>query len=145
MNKKIKILIYMILLLFAIAALYPLFHIFITSFKQEVEYLDNRMFLPHQWVWDNYKFAIERGNMLVYFKNNFILIPLTMVFYLFVCITAGFAFGRLKFPFRLSLFMGVLFLMIFPQMLLSMQVFHVCSKLKLINTYLGVVLVWTAY
>ena len=35
--------------------------------------------------------------------------------------------------------------MIFPQMLLSLQIFRICNKLYLTDTYLGVILVWTAY
>jgi len=71
--------------------------------------------------------------------------PLAMLAYLLVCLTAGFAFGRLRFPFRLPIFLSVLFLMIFPQMLLSLQVFQVCHNLHLINSYLGLILVWVAY
>ena len=125
-------------------SLYPLFHVFITSFKKVDEYIENRVFLPHQWVLDNYKVAIEQGHLLRYFWNNAILIPVAMLFYLFVCITAGFAFGRLRFRFRLPLFLLNLFLMIFPQMLLSLQIFNICNKLYLTDTYLGVILVWTA-
>lgn len=145
MNKNVKIIIYLVLIFFTILSIYPLFHVFITSFKPLNEYIDNRVLLPKHWVIDNYKVAIEKGNLLYYFRNNLILIPAAMVFYLFVCITAGFAFGRLRFRFRLPLFLIVLFLMIFPQMLLSLQIFQLCAKFHLINTYLGVILVWTAY
>ncbi|MGE5606634.1 MAG: carbohydrate ABC transporter permease [Bacteroidota bacterium] len=145
MNKNLKLIIYLVLIFFAIISIYPLFHIFITSFKQVNEYIDNRIFLPNRWVLDNYKVAIEQGNLLYYFRNNFILIPSAMLFYLFVCITAGFAFGRLNFRLRLPLFLIILFLMIFPQMLLSLQIFQICAKMRLTNSYWGVILVWTAY
>jgi ABC-type glycerol-3-phosphate transport system permease component len=39
----------------------------------------------------------------------------------------------------------MLFLMIFPQMLLSIQIFQVCRKLHLVNSYIGLILVWVAY
>ncbi|HBF39081.1 MAG TPA: carbohydrate ABC transporter permease [Firmicutes bacterium] len=145
MNKNVKIIIYIVLLFFAIVSIYPLYHVVITSFKSVNEYLDNRVLPPIHWVTDNYKVAIEQGNMLYYFWNNIILIPAAMVFYLLICIMAGFAFGRLKFRFRLPLFLIILFLMIFPQMLLSLQIFQLCAKFHLTNSYLGVILVWTAY
>jgi ABC-type glycerol-3-phosphate transport system permease component len=145
MNKNIKIIIYIVLIFFALVSIYPLYHVFVTSFKQLNEYTNNRVLPPTHWVIDNYKVAIEQCNLLYYFLNNIILIPAAMVFYLFVCITAGFAFGRLRFRLRLPLFLIVLFLMIFPQMLLSMQIFQLCAKFHLTNTYLGVILVWTAY
>lgn len=145
MNKNLRSITYLVLIVFSIISIYPLFHVFITSFKQGHEYIDNRVFPPAQWVLDNYKVAIEQGNLLYYFRNNAILIPAAMLFYLFVCTTAGFAFGRLRFRLRLPLFLVTLFLMIFPQMLLSLQIFQICNKLYLTDTYLGVILVWTAY
>ena len=144
MNKSVKFIIYSVLILSSILSLFPLYHVFITSFKQLNDYINNGFFPSTHWVLDNYKVAIEQ-NLLYYFRNNFIMIPAALVFYLFICVTAGFAFGRLRFPFRLSLFLLVLFLMIFPQMLLSMQIFQLCSKLHLTNSYLGIILVWTAY
>ena len=144
-TKLVKLFVYFTLISSVIISIYPIFHVLITSFKQVGEYIDNRYFLPKHWVIDNYKFVIKQGNFLYYFRNNLILIPSAMIFYLFVCITAGFAFGRLRFPLRLPLFMLVLFLMIFPQMLLSIQIFHLCAKLHLINSFLGLILVWTAY
>jgi len=38
-----------------------------------------------------------------------------------------------------------LFLMIFPQMLLSIQIFQICRTLHLVNNYIGLILVWVAY
>ncbi|HBL36238.1 MAG TPA: carbohydrate ABC transporter permease [Firmicutes bacterium] len=145
MDKNVKLITFLVLIIFAIGSIYPLFHVFITSFKTVSEYIENRVFLPTKWVLDNYKVAIGQGHLLYYFLNNAILIPAAMLFYLFVCLTAGFAFGRLRFRFRLPLFLLTLFLMIFPQMLLSLQIFRICNKLYLTDTYLGVILVWTAY
>jgi ABC-type glycerol-3-phosphate transport system permease component len=145
MDKSLKFYTYLVLILFALASIYPLFHVFITSFKQIDEYIENRVFPPSRWVLDNFKVAIEQGHLLYYFRKNVILIPTAMLLYLFVCVTAGFAFGRLRFRLRLPLFLTTLFLMIFPQMLLSLQIFNICNKLYLTDTYLGVILVWTAY
>ncbi|MCL6590535.1 MAG: carbohydrate ABC transporter permease [Firmicutes bacterium] len=145
MRKEVKLIIYLILIFFTVLSVYPIFHVLITSFKSLNEYIDNRILPPSHWVIDNYKVAIEQGNLLFYFRNNLILIPAGMLFYLFVCITAGFAFGRLHFRLRLPLFLIILFLMIFPQMLLSLQIFQLCARLHLTNTYWGVILVWTAY
>jgi ABC-type glycerol-3-phosphate transport system permease component len=145
MNRSVKLIIYLVLIFFTILSIYPLYHVIITSFKPLNEYIDNRVLPPVHWVITNYKVAIDQGNLLYYFRNNLILIPAAMFFYLFVCITAGFAFGRLRFRFRLPLFLIILFLMIFPQMLLSLQIFQLCAKFHLNNSYWGVILVWTAY
>jgi ABC-type glycerol-3-phosphate transport system permease component len=136
---------YLVLILFAIFALYPIYHVLITSLKSPAEYVDNKLFWPIKVTLENYSYVLFDGKMFKYFINNCIIMPMALIGYLFVCISAGFAFGRLRFPFRFPIFLGVLFLMIFPQMLLSVQIFQICRNLHLINSYLGLILVWIAY
>lgn len=136
---------YGVLGIFALMALYPLFFVLITSLKSPAEYVSNKLLMPQSPTFGNFQHVWVKGNMLRYFLNSCILIPSGLVVYLFVCITAGFAFGRLRFPHRFALFLAVLFLMIFPQMLLSIQIFQICRKLHLVNSYLGLILVWVAY
>jgi ABC-type glycerol-3-phosphate transport system permease component len=140
-----KIFIYIILTFFLILAVYPLIHTLITSLKTANEYINNKIFWPNHFTLDNYYYVLIKANMIKYFINSCILMPPALLVYLFVCTAAGFAFGRLRFPFRLPIFLVVLFLMIFPQMLLSIQIFQVCRNLHLINNYFGLILVWVAY
>jgi ABC-type glycerol-3-phosphate transport system permease component len=136
---------YLILIVFAFIALYPLFFVLITSLKSAGEYINNKLLLPQKATFANYRYVWINGNMLKYFINSCILIPAALIVYLFVCISAGFAFGRMRFPFRFSIFLSVLFLMIFPQMLLSIQIFQIIRNMRLVNTYVGLILVWVAY
>lgn len=140
-----KITMYFILIVFAFIALYPIYHMLITSLKTAREYVDNKLFWPESTTLENFIYVLYQGKMLKYFLNNCIIMPMAMLGYLFVCITAGFAFGRLHFTFRLPIFLAVLFLMIFPQMLLSVQIFQICRHLHLINNYFGLILIWIAY
>jgi multiple sugar transport system permease protein/raffinose/stachyose/melibiose transport system permease protein len=140
-----KLVIYAVLFLCAAAALFPLYHVGVTSLKANAEYLDNKAGLPLQPTLASYRYILVEGKMLRFFANNLVLIPLALAAYISVCLAAGFAFGKLRFRFKMPIFLGVLFLMIFPQMLLAVQIFRLASVLGLINTHLGVVLVWTAY
>jgi len=137
--------IYAVLSLASFAALFPLYHLVVTSQKSKTEYLDNTVGLPIAPTLESFRFIIVDGGMLGFFVNNLVLIPLGLCAYIAVCLSAGFAFGKLRFPFKLPLFLSVLFLMIFPQMLLAMQIFRLASSLGLLDSYLGVLLVWTAY
>ncbi|MBN2440923.1 MAG: carbohydrate ABC transporter permease [Spirochaetales bacterium] len=136
---------YLILIVFVFIALYPLYHLIITSLKTSREYVDNKLFWPASPTIENFSYVLFQGKMLKYFLNNCIIMPLALLGYLFVCLAAGFAFGRLRFPFRLPIFLTVLFLMIFPQMLLAVQIFQICRHLHILNTYAGLILVWIAY
>jgi len=144
-KKSVNVIMYCILMVFALMALYPLLFVLITSLKSSGEYVNNKLLIPKKVTFDNYYYVWVKGNMLKYFINSCIVIPCGLIAYLFVCISAGFAFGRLRFPFRFSIFLTVLFLMIFPQMLLSIQIFQICRTLHLVNNYIGLILVWVAY
>jgi ABC-type glycerol-3-phosphate transport system permease component len=67
------------------------------------------------------------------------------VFYILVCASAGFAFGKLHFKGKNVIYLGVIFVMSFPQMVLSLQIVKVCNILHLANTYAGIIFVWVAY
>jgi raffinose/stachyose/melibiose transport system permease protein len=146
MNKCVpKVIMYTMLVAFTLCALYPILYTFQTSMKTANEYVDNKLSWPKHLTLENYVTVLIKGRLLKYFLNNCLLMPTAMLVYLSVCIAAGFAFGRLRFPFRLPIFLTMLFLMIFPQMLLSIQIFQVCRALHLVNSRLGIILVWVAY
>lgn len=128
-----------------IASLLPLYNVAAASFKTGEEFIGNTFLLPKEPTAANYLFAGLQSKLLRYTVNSLILVPLGLVVYIAVCVSAGYAFGKMRFKLRLPLFLMVLFLMIFPQLLLSTQVFRVISLLKLTNTYAGVILSWVAY
>lgn len=137
--------IYGALLVFSAAALFPLYFAGVTSFKTKAEYLDNQLAPAKQATLDNYEYSLTLAKLPVFLKNNAIVVPAALLFYLFVCSAAGFAFGSLRFAWRLPTFLIVLFLMIFPQMVLGIQIYRIVAQLGLVNSHLGVVIVWVAY
>jgi len=144
-KRSVTIIMYCTLVIFALMALYPLIFVIITSLKSAGEYVNNKLMFPKEITFSNYYYVWIKAHMFRYFLNSSIVIPCGLILYLFVCISAGFAFGRLRFPYRFSIFLTVLFLMIFPQMLLSIQIFQICRTLHLVNNYFGLILVWVAY
>lgn len=136
---------YLVLIILAALALLPLLFTAGASFKTGIEYANDPGIWPKSATWANYEWAFRDGEILRYLINSAFLVPTGLIVYLAVCISAGFAFGKLKFPFRLPLFTAVLFLMIFPQMLLVIQMFKMMAGAHLTNTMPGLILAWVAY
>lgn len=136
---------YTVLVLMTIIAVIPLLFVVISSLKTPAEYALSPASFPQNPTLENYAWALSGGKILHFLLNSLIVVPMGLVLYLAVCISAGFAFGKLKFPFRLGIFLGVLFLMIFPQMLLMMQMFKLLTMFGLTNSYIGLALAWVAY
>jgi ABC-type glycerol-3-phosphate transport system permease component len=140
-----RVLVQVFLLVLVVASILPLYNVIAASFKSADEFVANPFFPPRVPIADNYAYAAISGRLLQYAVNSLILVPAGLIVYLAVCISAGYAFGKMRFRLRLPLFLVVLFLLIFPQLLLATQVFKLTSLLHLTNTGAGVILAWAAY
>ena len=136
---------YLVLTVLTLIAVVPLLFTLGSSFKTASEYALDPGMVPRAATWENYRWAIFDGGIFRFLSNSLVLVPVSLVLYLVVCVSAGYAFGKLKFPFRLTVFLVVLFLMIFPQMLLVIQMFKLMSAVHLTNSFVGLILAWVAY
>ncbi|MBI9102469.1 MAG: carbohydrate ABC transporter permease [Spirochaetales bacterium] len=137
--------VYFLLIFVTLFSLYPLYFTFISSFKIPSEYTVSKTALPVHWTTANYAYVFRNLNMAQYMFNSVLTVSLGMVLYIFVCNAAGFALGMLRFRFKIAIFSFILFFQIFPQMVIAAQVYRICSKIGLMNSYLGLILVWVAY
>jgi raffinose/stachyose/melibiose transport system permease protein len=140
-----RILVWLFLIVLVIASLLPLYNVIAASFKTPDEFVENAFLPPKSPTFDNYVYAAISGRLLRFAINSLVLVPIGLVLYLAVCVSAGYAFGKMRFRFKRPLFLLVLFLTIFPQLLLAIQVFKLISLLQLTNTGAGVILTWVAY
>lgn len=143
--KPAKVAVYIFLIFVTFISIYPLFFTLISSFKSPAEYAVSKNALPIKWIWSNYSYVFRNLNIQRYMLNSAITVTLGMGLYVLVCNAAGFALGMLRFRFKLTIFSFILFFQIFPQMVIAAQVYRICSKMGLMNSYLGLVLVWVAY
>jgi len=133
------------MILLVVASVLPLYNVISASLKSLDEYPTNPILLPRAPVFDNYQYAAFSGHLLRFTLNSLVYVPIGVALYVVVCVMAGYAFGKMRFAFRRPLFLIVLFMSIFPQLLLAMQVSKLISLLRLTNTGLGVILSWVAY
>ena len=144
-NTGTRLLVQLFLLVLVIASIFPLYNVIVASFKSGDEFVANPFFPPRSPISANFVYAAVNASLLRYAVNSLILVPSGLVLYLAVCISAGYAFGKMRFRLKRPLFLLVLFLTIFPQLLLATQVFKLISLLHLTNTGPGVILTWVAY
>jgi raffinose/stachyose/melibiose transport system permease protein len=96
--------IYVLMALFIILAIYPLYWLLIQSFKTTEDYLlTSKLSFPAHWFFDNYPQTWVRGNFLVLIMNSIVYTGITTV----VIILLGFmmAFGFAKIPNKLTPFL----------------------------------------
>ncbi|MDR3173896.1 MAG: carbohydrate ABC transporter permease [Treponema sp.] len=92
-----KILIYLIMLIFTVLAIYPILWLIIQSFKTTQEYLSSsKLALPKLWFTGNYPYAWRMGKFGVLMVNSVFYTAVTVVAVVILGFMAGFAFAKIK-------------------------------------------------
>lgn len=145
-QKKLpRIIIALALVLIGILFLAPFYYMLVTSLKSMDGYLAEKFLPPSRISMENYVWAFATQNLLVNFKNNVLVLILTLVPFLIVTSGAGFAIAKLNFPSRkLTLFI-ISAVMILPQMVLTVPLYRELVQMRLLNSIFGLVLVYLAY
>ena len=132
------------LIAFAIAILYPLIWMVISSMKSYDEIYNNVWGLPSTWLFNNYVEAWSKG-ISAYFINSVFVTLITIFAVLIFSSMAAFALARYR-----SRFIDLALIFIIGGMMMNPQValiplFNILSALDLINTRWALILTYIAY
>lgn len=159
-KKKIKRgLTLLFLFVLCLIFLIPLFLMILTSLKSMPEIMASQfVWKPEQWLFSNYREAMEKGDWFVYFENTFLVTVITVAISLVLNSMAGYGFARIPFRGRNTLFFFALTGMMVPQQITMIPVFINLKNFPLvggndilghggsgmINTYAGLILPYIA-
>ena len=123
----------------------PLLYGVLSAFKSPLEAASpNQGFLPRQWSLENFTSLSSGGVPLASFIGNSIAVTsLTMLFTVVVAVPAGYAFSRLRFPFRRAFFALTIAVLLVPSQAIVVGIFSVMSFLRLTNRFVGLALVYS--
>jgi multiple sugar transport system permease protein len=134
-----RLFVYPLLVVGALAAILPFVWTLSTSFKIPSQvFVYPPQWIPHPVEWANYSraFHVISGRT---FLNSVIFASSIVILQGLVTTMGGFAFARLRFPFRDQLFLLYLGTMMIPPQVTMIPTFIVVVKLGWINTYQGLV------
>ncbi|NLM10308.1 MAG: carbohydrate ABC transporter permease [Clostridiaceae bacterium] len=100
MNNKLKILVNTVMILIGISFLFPLYWMLNISFKSKSEVYDNPFGLPKQWVFNNYRDALEKFSFLRYLSNSIIYSVGTIVLTVFLGSMLAYCISRMNWKFK---------------------------------------------
>jgi len=109
-----RVLLYSILIMGAVIAIYPFFWMISTSLMTLGETILKKP-LPNEPQWGNYKDAWTEAKFANYFLNSILITLTTMIGLLITSILAGYAFARIKFFGRNLIFTLLLATMMIPE------------------------------
>lgn len=152
----IKILTYLLLIVWAIIVIYPMLWSFISAFKTDKELFDNPWAMPAQLMLDNFSRAWTQAQIGAFIGNTFIVIIPGIFFTLLLSSMAAYVFARYEFRGKNFLFYMFLTGMMFPIFLALVPLFLVMKYVgqyvtqplfgvTMLNTFHGLVIVYVAF
>lgn len=126
-----------------IALLFPLVYCVLISFTHDADLIAGKSLLASGvFTWDNY-IEVIRGTMILRFLfNSFVVALGTSLARVITSTFAAFAFAFFDFPLKKFFFTLVLATLIVPAEMLMIPNYFVTSSLGLINTYLGMMVIY---
>ncbi|MFC5701921.1 sugar ABC transporter permease [Cohnella faecalis] len=147
MNKRIMlpILLHVILVLLAIASVYPAIWIVLSSFKEGTS-LYSETIIPRSLTLEHYKnlFSDQDFDFRLYYWNTLKIAVLSMLFGTAIQIMTAYSLSRFRFTGRKTLLSGMLIMGMFPGFMSIIAVFVILNELKLLNTHFAMVLVYSS-
>lgn len=140
-----KVIVYLILGLWAVIVIFPMLWSIMTSFKSDQEIFFSPWALPKVLLLENFARAWVKARMGDYLINTLIIILPALFFTLLLSSMAAYVLARFEFRGRNFIYYLFLVGMIFPIFLALVPLYFVMSKLVLLDTYQGMILVYIAF
>ena len=152
-GKKLKLLFaYVVVSLFCVVEILPIYWVFITSFKKYLDIVGGNPLIPpfEGATLEHYKYLFKEAGtssvaVVAYLKNSLIVTSATVLLSLFIGTLA--AYGLARFQMRGRSLMAVVFLVVrmIPGMAVIIGVYSMIGSLGLLNTRTALILVYTAF
>ena len=133
-----------ILVVFAtLLSLFPVYFMAVSAFKTKSEYIANKWGLPISFYVKNFETALAGEKFFLRFANSAILTVGGVVASLVIACLAAYAFARMEFFGKRTLFNVILSLMVVPPVVMIIPLFVSMVRWHLVNTYPGTILIYT--
>lgn len=131
---------YFFLVAITLVMLFPFYWMFVTAVKpvSEVFAYPPKLW-PTEFHFENFLTALS-GSFLNTFKNSTIVTVIATTITVFINLLAGYAFAKYKFKGREFMFIIVLSTLMIPVQVTMIPNYIIMSRLKLLNTYAGLIL-----
>ena len=141
------ILLILALLIWLVIAVYPVFFLFLTAFKNDTEILNYPFEVPRIWRWEYFEgvWAGKRANgpFSMFLTNSLIVTAGTLLLLLFVSGLAGYSLARGRFPGSAGIQQAFLVTLAVPAHALVIPIFFMMDRLGLRNNLMGLILIYT--
>ena len=144
-SKKNYIIIYLIIFIFIAISLYPILRVLTISLRPGDNLLNESLrIIPKDASFENYVKLFTEKPFLIWIRNSVLVTIIVTILGVVLASFAGYSFSRFRFPGRKAGLLGLLVTQMFPATMLLLPLFIMISKLNLINSFLGLIIMYSA-
>lgn len=136
---------HVVLVFFAVLALYPVVVMGFTALRPTAEVMRAPFGLPTTLYLDNLQTAWSKGKFSAYLLNSIIITVPTVLCVVVLSCLAGYGIARFRFPARNPIFMLILLGLTVPFQSVMIPLFYQLLAMGLVGTYLSVILPGIAF
>jgi raffinose/stachyose/melibiose transport system permease protein len=135
---------HIVLGIWSLIVLFPLWVMVINSFKDRLSIYQNPFGLPQKWNFINYSAVMGNGDFLVYFKNSFVVVILSLALLLAAGSLAAYALANWRGKISRAVYFFFIAGMMLPIKIASIRILELVRFLGLLNTVWSLIPVYTA-
>ena len=141
-----KVVIYVILVLWALINLFPVYWMFTFSLKSNEEIFGKNLIgLPWEWRWSNYVSAWHTGNMPLYFLNSVVVSVSAIALVIIASMMATYAITRLSWKWSSQVNAFFMLGLTIPIHASIVPVYVTLKNMGLTNTYFALIFPYAAF
>jgi N-acetylglucosamine transport system permease protein len=137
--------IYLLLLIYLLIVVYPMFWLLYSSFKTDQDIFLSPFSLPHELHGENYSHAWVGGNFQQYFANSIIVTVSTVFVTTLLAAMTAYALARFEFPLAKPIYFYFLAGLMIPVQLAIVPLFFILKSMHLLDSLQGLFLVYLAF
>ncbi len=143
-----KSVVQVILIVWAVLQLYPIFWLFYSSLKPSGEIRANIFTFPKSLFLENYDFSVLAKSGItigIYLRNSAVITIISLILITLVSLLAGYAIAKIKFPGKNILMLLLIGLLGIPIHSLIIPLYYFIAEIGLLSNIWGLILPYTAF
>ena len=141
-----KVLKHFVFVIVGLIQVYPLIWLAFFSLKNNDQiFVGNIAGFPDPIIWGNYKTVIVKGKVFTFLFNSVLVTAVTLVCSTILIAMSSYALIRMRWKFQKLAFMYILLGLTIPIQATMLPLFVILQQLKVINTYLALIIPYTAF
>jgi raffinose/stachyose/melibiose transport system permease protein len=138
------ILSHIVMIIWSLIVLFPIWVLIINSFKTRLTIYNNPFWIPSKWNFKNYSTVFKDSDFLIYFKNSFVVVILSLFLVVLFSSLAAYALANWRSKRSNVLFLFMISGMMLPIKIASIKILEIIRFLGLINTIWALVPIYVA-